>query len=57
MDSQQEEHASIYPASAMLREILYFFLLFHEVMTDPRLKKHHEVIFLLETLLAQYEWV
>jgi hypothetical protein len=40
------EHAAIYSSSAVLREIMDCFLLFHEVMAGPRLKQHLEVIFL-----------
>jgi hypothetical protein len=53
MDSQLVEHATMYSSSVMLREILYFFLLCHEFMADPRLKKYLEVLFLSETLPAQ----
>jgi hypothetical protein len=57
MDSQLTEHATMYFASAMLRAILDFFLLCHEVMVDLRLKQHPEVLFLSETLPYQYESV
>jgi hypothetical protein len=57
MDSQLVEHATMYYASAVLRVILDCFLLCHEVMADPRLKQHPEVIFLLEALPSQYESV
>jgi hypothetical protein len=57
MDSQLAEHAAIYSASAMLREILGCFLLCHEVMAEPKLKQHPEVLFLSETLPAQSESV
>jgi hypothetical protein len=57
MASQMEEHVVMYYTSIVIREILDFFLLFHEVMADPRLKKHPEVVFLSETLPAQYESV
>jgi hypothetical protein len=52
MDSQLEEHATMYYASAMLRAMLDCFLLCHEIMADPRLKQHPEVLFLSETLPA-----
>jgi hypothetical protein len=52
MDSQLAEHVSMYSASFVLREIMDCFLLCHEVMAEPRLKKHPEVIFLLVTLPA-----
>jgi hypothetical protein len=55
MDSQLAEHAGMYSASFMLREILDFFLLCHEVMVDLRLKQHPEVLFLSETLPTQSE--
>jgi hypothetical protein len=57
MDSQLVEHVAMYSTSVMLREILDYFMLFHEVMVDPKLKQHPEVIFLSESLLAQYESV
>jgi hypothetical protein len=57
MASQLVEHVAMYSASAVLREILDCFLLFHEVMADLRLKKHPEVLFLSETLPAQSESV
>jgi hypothetical protein len=50
MASQLVEHATMYYASVMLREMLDFFLLFHEIMVEPRLKQHPEVLFMLETL-------
>jgi hypothetical protein len=57
MASQLAEHAAMYSASAVLRAMLDCFLLFHEVMDDPRLKQHLEVLFLSEALQAQYESV
>jgi hypothetical protein len=57
MDSQLEEHATMYSASVVLEAILYFSLLCHEVMAGPRLKQHLEVLFLSETLPAQSESV
>jgi hypothetical protein len=57
MDSQLAEHVAMYSASVVLREILDCFLLFHEVMADPRLKQHPEVLFLSETLPTQSESV
>jgi hypothetical protein len=57
MDSQLAEHVVMYSTSVVLREILDYFLLFHEVMVDPKLKQHPEVIFLSESLLSQYESV
>jgi hypothetical protein len=51
--SQLAEHAAMYSASAVLREILDFFLLCHEIIADPKLKQHPEVLFLSATLLAQ----
>jgi hypothetical protein len=55
MDSQLVEHATMYSISAMLRAMLDFFLLYHEIMADPRLKQHPEVLFLSKTLPAQSE--
>jgi hypothetical protein len=57
MDSQLVEHAAMYSASVVLRAILDCSLLYHEVMADPRLKQHLEVLFLSETLPAQSESV
>jgi hypothetical protein len=53
MASQLAEHATMYSTYVMLREILDFFLLFHKVMADPKLKQHHEVIFMSEALPTQ----
>jgi hypothetical protein len=53
MASQLAEHATMYFASAVLRAILDRFLLCHEVMADPKLKQHPEVLFLSKTLPAQ----
>ena len=53
MDSQLAEHAAMYSAFFVLREILDFFLPFHEVMAGPKLKHHHEDIFLSEALPSQ----
>jgi hypothetical protein len=57
MASQLAEHVAMYSASAMLRAILDFFLLYHEVMADLRMKRHPEVLFLLETLPARSKLV
>jgi hypothetical protein len=57
MTSQLAKHVVMYSSSVVLREILDCFLLFHEVMVDPGLKQHPEVLFLSETLLAQSESV
>jgi hypothetical protein len=57
MASQLAEHVAMYSASVVLREILDCFLLFHEVMADPKLKQHPEVIFLSEALPSQSESV
>jgi hypothetical protein len=51
MASQLAEHATMYFAFVVLRAILDFFLLCHEVMADPRLKQHPEVLFLSEHFL------
>jgi hypothetical protein len=55
MASQLEEHASMYSASVVLSAILDGFLLYHEIMADPRLKEHPEVLFLSKTLPSQSE--
>jgi hypothetical protein len=47
------EHATMYSASVVLRAMLDCFLLCHEIITDPKLKQHLEVLFLSETLPAQ----
>jgi hypothetical protein len=57
MASQLAKHAAMYYASSVLRQKLDCFLLFHEVMADPRLKQHPEVLFLTETLPTQSESV
>jgi hypothetical protein len=57
MASQLAEHAAMYFAYVVLRAILDCFLLFHEVMVDPKLKQHPEVLFLSEALPAQSESV
>ena len=55
--SQLAEHAAMYSTSVVLRAILDCFLLYHEIMADPKLKQHPEVFFLSATLLAQSELV
>ena len=40
------EHATIYFSSVVMREMLDFFLLCHEVMVDPKMNQHLEVLFL-----------
>jgi hypothetical protein len=55
--SQLAEHATMYFASAVLRAMLDCFLLCYEIMADPKLKQHPEVLFLSETLAAQSESV
>jgi hypothetical protein len=57
MASQLVEHAAMYFTSVMLGAMLDCSLLCHEVMADPRLKQHPEVLFLSETLPAQSESV
>jgi hypothetical protein len=52
-----EEHATMFYASIVLKEMLDCFLLFHDIMADPKVKQHSEVIFLSETLLSQYKSV
>jgi hypothetical protein len=51
--SQLAEHATMYSASAVLRAMLDYFLLYHDIMDNPKLKQHPEVLFLSETLPAQ----
>jgi hypothetical protein len=55
MASQLVEDATMYSVSAVLGEMLDCSILCREVMADPRLKQHPEVIFLSETLPSQYE--
>jgi hypothetical protein len=55
MASQLAEYAAMYSASVVLRAILNYFLLFHEFMAKTKLKQHHELIFMSEELLAQFE--
>ena len=57
MASQLAEHAAMYSASVVLRAMLDCFLLYHEIIADPRLKQHPEVLFLSEALPAQFESV
>jgi hypothetical protein len=57
MNSQLAELATMYYASAVLGAMLDLFLLCDEIMDDPRMKKHSEVLFLLEKLPAQSESV
>jgi hypothetical protein len=57
MASQLAKHAAMYYAFVVMRAILDFFLLCHKVMDDPRLKRHPEVLFLLEALPSQSELV
>ena len=47
----------MYYAYVVLRAMLDCFLLCHEIMVDPKLKQQPEVLFLLETLPAQFELV
>jgi hypothetical protein len=47
----------MYYASVVLRTMLDCFLLYQEIMVDPKLKQHPEVFFLSETLPAQSELV
>jgi hypothetical protein len=55
--SQLVEHATMYFASIVLRAMMNFSLLCHEIMADLRLKQHPEVLFLSETLPDQFESV
>jgi hypothetical protein len=57
MASQLAKHATMYSAFVVLGAMLDCFLLCHEIMDDPRLKQHSEVLFLSETLPAQSESV
>jgi hypothetical protein len=55
MASQLAEHATMYYASIVLREMLDCFLLYYEIMADTKLKQHPKVLFLSKTLPAQSE--
>jgi hypothetical protein len=57
MASQLVEHAAMYSSSVILREMMDCFLIFHEVMDDPKMKHHPEVFFLFEALPTQSESV
>jgi hypothetical protein len=57
MALQLAEHVAMYSTYVVLRAILDWFLLCHEVMADPKLKQHHEVLFLSEALPSQSESV
>ena len=57
MASQLAKQDAIYSTSAVLRATLDCFLLSHEIMANPRLKHSPEVLFLSETLSAQFEFV
>jgi hypothetical protein len=57
MASQLAEHATMYYAYVVLREILDYFLLYHEIMADPRQKQHPEVLFMSKILPVQSESV
>jgi hypothetical protein len=50
--SQLAEHAAMYYASVVMREMLDCFLLCHKIIADLKLKQLPEVLF-LETLPAQ----
>jgi hypothetical protein len=55
MASQLAEHVVMHFSFVVLKEILDCFLLFHEIMADPKLKHHPELFFLSETLPTQSE--
>jgi hypothetical protein len=55
MDSQLAEYDAMYSASIILREILDCFMIFHEVMVEPKLKQHLEILVFSEELPTQYE--
>jgi hypothetical protein len=57
MASPLVKNDAIYSTSITLREIIYCFLLHNEIMANPRLKQHPEVLFLLETLPSKFESV
>ena len=57
MASQLAEHVAMYSAYVVMRAIRDCFMLCHEVMADPKLKQHPEVLFLSEALPAQSESV
>jgi hypothetical protein len=54
---QLAEHTTMYSASAVLRVMMDCFLLCHEIMADPKLKQHLEVLFFSATLPSQSESV
>jgi hypothetical protein len=51
--SQLAEHAAMYFSSTVLRAILDCFLLYHEIMVNPKLKQHLKVLFMSAMLPAQ----
>jgi hypothetical protein len=55
MASQLAEHATMYFSYVVLGAMLDFFLICHEIMANPIVKQHPEVIFLSKTLPAQSE--
>jgi hypothetical protein len=55
MDSQLDILTSIYSASIDLSATKVFFVLNHDITVDPKMKQHHEVLFLSSALPAQYE--
>jgi hypothetical protein len=57
MASQLAEHAAMYSSSAILRAMPDYFLLYHEIMADPKLKQHPKVLFLSKKFLTQSESV
>ena len=53
MASQLARLVVIYSTSIELNAIEYYFLLNHEIIVDPKLKQHLDVLFLSITLPAQ----
>ena len=51
----QAEHAAMYSASVVLSAIPVYCLLNQEIMPNPKLKQHHDVLFLYLALPPQSE--
>jgi hypothetical protein len=57
MVSQLAVLAAMYSASADLSAMEVYFLLSHDIITDPKLKQHPKVLLLSVALLAKFESV
>jgi hypothetical protein len=55
MDSQLAKLAAMYLTSAELSDIESCFLLNKEITVDPKMKQHHEVLFVSISLPSQSE--